>query len=695
TSEDLTMEETLQNILEVTVTLTGAEVGNLLLVDKEGNLNQNILSLANDRFIYDRGAAGQALREGLAGWVIHHRRVIRIPDTQKDERWIPLPGTATFTARSVLSAPIVGGSALFGVLTLTHTEPERFTEDHVTLIRLAVDQIASAVRNAHLYDEQRALTNRLATLYEVLRQVGSHLDPYFVAEAAVSAVERLAGWPTVMVLLPDETGNRLVLHAAAGSNLPPLGVSIGITEGVCGRAFRRGETQCVKNVDEDPDYVAVSDHTRSELAVPLKRGDQILGILNVEGAHRFNDEDRQLAASLSEAIALALDNARFYEQIQRYANAIAEERSRFEAMIRSSRDGIVLVDMNLRTVVLNQAALQHLGLAGEPQQWEKRTLHDLLVEIRYSSPEAVHAAIKEIRRMRHGDEPAGEGEISLPPRTLYWLNLPVMSGTTFVGRLLVFRDVTQERLVAQIREDLTYTLVHDLRSPLSSISTALQFLELNLVGEIDEDYAQALDIALGSTDRMLRLIDTILDISGLESGEMPLDRSEFALRPLVGDVERVHLPQIRGKNLRFLNAVPETLPLLHADRDLVERVLQNLLHNAIKFTAAGGKISLTANVCETRPEYLSISISDTGCGIPPDLQPRLFEKFSTGRTLGRGKGLGLTFCRMAVEAHGGRIWVEETSEAGTTFTLTLPCTHRERANTGNVTPRREESRSRR
>jgi signal transduction histidine kinase len=271
----------------------------------------------------------------------------------------------------------------------------------------------------------------------------------------------------------------------------------------------------------------------------------------------------------------------------------------------------------------------------------------------------------------------------------------VISGTTLLGRLLVFRDVTQERLVAQMREDLTHTLVHDLRSPLSSISTALQFLDLNLAGEIHEDYAQALDIAYSSTGRMLRLIDTILDISSLESGTMPLERREFALRPLVAEVERAHLPQIKEKNLRFLNAVPHALPLLHADYDLVERVLQNLLHNAIKFTTPDGEISLTARPCEARPQHLLISISDTGCGIPPDLQARLFKKFTAGRTPGRGNGLGLTFCRMVVEAHGGRIWIEETSEAGTTFTLTLPRASEESAETENVSPKRDLSQPRR
>jgi signal transduction histidine kinase len=114
------------------------------------------------------------------------------------------------------------------------------------------------------------------------------------------------------------------------------------------------------------------------------------------------------------------------------------------------------------------------------------------------------------------------------------------------------------------------------------------------------------------------------------------------------------------------------LPLAWADEGLVERVLQNLIGNAIKFTPSDGKVSVTVQEDEVKPPRLFVTVCDTGQGIPLEIKERLFQKFVTGAQKGRGSGLGLAFCKMVIEAHGEHIWVEETSENGTTLAFTLP-----------------------
>jgi NtrC-family two-component system sensor histidine kinase KinB len=133
------------------------------------------------------------------------------------------------------------------------------------------------------------------------------------------------------------------------------------------------------------------------------------------------------------------------------------------------------------------------------------------------------------------------------------------------------------------------------------------------------------------------------------------------------------------KGLRLESDVPATLPLVWADVSVVDRVLQNLIGNACKFTPEGGQIRVTADVAadtgngqDAPPSHVLLSVSDTGPGIPPELQDRLFQKFVTGGQQGSGSGLGLAFCRLAVEAHNGRLWVESEPGHGTTFHLTLP-----------------------
>jgi NtrC-family two-component system sensor histidine kinase KinB len=168
---------------------------------------------------------------------------------------------------------------------------------------------------------------------------------------------------------------------------------------------------------------------------------------------------------------------------------------------------------------------------------------------------------------------------------------------------------------------------------------------------------------------MLDLVNGILDVSQLESGQISLDWARIPLDRLVGETLRIELPPIKAKNLTVESDVPPTLPAAWADADLAGRVLQNLISNAVKFTPAGGVIRVTARV--EKNDKLLISIGDTGSGIPPDIQNRLFQKFVRGRQVGRGSGLGLAFCKLALEAHGERIWVDSTSERGTTITFSL------------------------
>jgi signal transduction histidine kinase len=238
--------------------------------------------------------------------------------------------------------------------------------------------------------------------------------------------------------------------------------------------------------------------------------------------------------------------------------------------------------------------------------------------------------------------------------------------------LLVLRDVTEERLLENMREDLVYAMVHDLRNPLTAIYGALSFFEDTVADIFSETERQLWEIARDNTDGMLQLIKAILDINRLESHQMPLEHELISLPGFVAGVLDSLLPLATSKGIRLESDVPSTLPPAWADEGLVERVLQNLIGNAVKFTPAAGVIRVTAHLDATERRRLLISVSDTGSGIPPAVQERLFQKFVTGKHDSRGSGLGLAFCRMVIEAHGERIWVEGTSEEGTTLTFTLP-----------------------
>jgi signal transduction histidine kinase len=322
-------------------------------------------------------------------------------------------------------------------------------------------------------------------------------------------------------------------------------------------------------------------------------------------------------------------------------------------------------------LVVNAPAIDFLRLTGQPRDWVNRPMQDATAILKRHALRAVRAILTEVDRVRMEDELPGEGECEIPPRTIRLISLPVMAGPALLGRLLVLRDVTEERLLERMRDDLTHAMVHDLRNPLTVIYGALSFLNDTIRDTLTPAQQQLWQIAMDNTQGMLELVRAILDISRLESRQMPLDQTLVSLGDLVTDVLDSQLPLAVDKGLHLESDVPPALPPVWADAGLIERVLQNLISNAIKFTPFGGEVRVMVRDGAGEQSRLLVSISDTGSGIPLEIQERLFQKFVTGTQQGRGSGLGLAFCKMVIEAHGERIWVEDTSENGTTFAFTL------------------------
>jgi signal transduction histidine kinase len=238
--------------------------------------------------------------------------------------------------------------------------------------------------------------------------------------------------------------------------------------------------------------------------------------------------------------------------------------------------------------------------------------------------------------MAEGHEEVVLGAIEL--RRTYDLRislLPTRHGRP-VGWLLVLRDVTEERLLEKMREDLTHAMVHDLRNPLTAINAALHLLDVSLHENFTPSQEQMIHAARNSTQRMLALVSAIMDITQLESGQMPLEKVKTPLDELVTAVLDEQAPLATERGLRLENGIPSDIPSAWADTRLVGRVLQNLVGNAVKFTPRGGLVRVTARV-DTSSPHIVVLVSDTGPGIPAEVIDRLFLKFVSGRQEGRGR----------------------------------------------------------
>jgi len=225
-----------------------------------------------------------------------------------------------------------------------------------------------------------------------------------------------------------------------------------------------------------------------------------------------------------------------------------------------------------------------------------------------------------------------------------------------------------------LREDMMHMLVHDLRSPLTVLRGSLEMIELAVDDGKLEDVRLLEQMAQRGSDRMLHMVNELLDISKLESGEFPLNLEAVDVESLLRDISTRLRPLAADANIAINMLIAPNLPSLYVDPKFIDRVLHNLVDNAIKFTPDDGHVKLWARLDPENADSVLIGVTDTGPGIPPQERHRVFEKFQQTSVTGRriGTGLGLPFCKLAVESHGGQIWVESEVGKGSTFVMRLP-----------------------
>jgi signal transduction histidine kinase len=227
------------------------------------------------------------------------------------------------------------------------------------------------------------------------------------------------------------------------------------------------------------------------------------------------------------------------------------------------------------------------------------------------------------------------------------------------------------RKLERMREDLVSMIVHDLRSPLAAICTYLELLREEAKGKLGSASCDDIEHGLHAAHNMMRLINGVLDVSKMEAEMMKLDRAERDLVELVGQSLEALDSLVGGRTLAFDH--PPTPVKVPVDEEVVTRIVQNLLANALRFTPAGGEIRVGIAECG---RDVRVSVADTGPGIAPEFRERVFDKFAQAEAYRARKrmttGLGLTFCKLAVEAHNGSIGVDSEPGKGSTFWFTLP-----------------------
>ncbi|HBE88551.1 MAG TPA: hypothetical protein DDW67_05350 [Elusimicrobia bacterium] len=367
------------------------------------------------------------------------------------------------------------------------------------------------------------------------------------------------------------------------------------------------------------------------------------------------------AADLVSAVNRVLLELNAYRSF--HINQLVEERAKAQALLETMTDGVLLVDDRGRLIHSNRYALELLGVgdvkdAALPGSAAREEFRSALTSI-MNSPDALSRADVCL---------CGEEE-GAPSRNLRLVSRQFSLATLKrPGRVIMIRDVTMEKEIESARETFFHMITHDMRTPICSIQGYAELMRKG--GSVPPDSEKCLDAIMRSSDRLKGMVEDILNTIKLERGEMNLKPVEMDGAELCGRVLELHQPLAARRNIALSVVPPQGATSFRGDASLLERVVANLLGNALKFTPGGGTVTLS---CRTLGGDVLFSVADSGPGVPEAMREEIFRKhYQMEEHKHMGFGLGLAMCRLAVELHGGHIWVSPGAEKGAVFTFNIP-----------------------
>jgi signal transduction histidine kinase len=343
-----------------------------------------------------------------------------------------------------------------------------------------------------------------------------------------------------------------------------------------------------------------------------------------------------------------------------------------EVALRSLADGLAVMDAGGRVAILNARAEEFFGVRAD--DWHAALDRDLYAAISTHTREPAKSLDQMLAAAANPSRmPKVEFVVVAPTERAVgaqWFGLDRGNGSA-TGYGVLFRDVTREKELDQMKDQLLSTVSHELRTPLAAIKGFTTTLLREDVRWDEATQRDFLKIIEEETDRLGELIDNLLDMSKIEAGVLRVDKEPTQLRNLVR--ESIDRARRRSETHWFVVDLPAELPRVWADARRIRQVLNNLLENAIKYSPGGGQITVTA---EVEDDHATISVSDSGQGIPREFLDKIFQRFfqidaANTRKTG-GSGLGLSISKGIIEAHGGVIWAESNPGKGSVFRLTLP-----------------------
>jgi signal transduction histidine kinase len=576
-----------------------------------------------------------------------------------------------------------------------HSEVSSYTQDLLTISKESLRQ-----------------RQEFSTLLETGRMVNASLDLVEVLQQTVDSIALGANADYGVIALLEPSEQRTMgdqMRVLAGYD--PLGrpdweasdIRFSLSRHhLIEHAIRRRRQIIFQEMEESSQLLALhallgSVEMGPLIVQPLVHKDEILGVIilsNSRTGRRFTRDDGRLCEALASQVTAAIANARLYQHVSELLRTHQEEASQRRAILESIADGVVVADAQGRVIMVNAAA--------------ERTFETSRAEL---TGRAINKVCKglfhEEGPLPGATPPASAGFLKstfeLGEKTIRGSLAPVyLPEGTLLGTVAVFRDITKEAEAERAKSRFIATVSHELRTPMTSVKGYLDLLVGGMAGEINAAQKRFLSTIKINADRMINIINNMIYISDLDGSPLQLNMRSTDVAEQLNEAVAAIREQLETRDLALSLEVADDLPPARADPIRLRQVLDNLLSNACKFTYPGGQVKIRAQVHEgsrmgaDSPGFLLVSIADTGVGIAPEEQEKIFEPFYCAENPleveAGGVGVGLTIARSLVQAHGGRMWVESKPSQGSVFYFTLPLLERRgQIKDAYLYPQKEES----
>jgi len=701
-SSTIDLKQLYQTVAEQVMTIMGVDNIFLLLYDPTSNLISFPVLLEHGQplEIAPRPPAGLSLH------VIQTRRplLLRGDDITAQLQQHGAQSMGAGVAKSWLGAPLLSGERVIGVVAVQDLERANvFDDSHERVLTTIAAQVAVAIENARFAQEleervaerTRELQHereRVETLHQITTELSSSLDLDRVLTRALELVTEAVEAQQGSIFLIDLETDQLMYRAALGraTPLPPGGqlAPIKRNEGLAGWVLKNRQAAVIGNLDDDPRWKQLAQHHgrhKSAIAVPLMANEDALGAMILLSPHyeAFDEEQMRLVAAAANQVGAAINNAELYRLIRDQAERLGGmlrgqqvEATKSRAILEGIADGVLVTDADGHVILFNAACERVLGIARDD------ILGRSVTEFVGIYGNAGQAWIKAITKWSLDPSTYRSGEffserLELEDKRVILVHLaPVTTGDEYLGSVSVIRDITREVEVDRLKSEFVTNVSHELRTPMTSIKGYADILLFGAVGQLTAEQAKFVEVIKSNADRLSLLVNDLLDISRIESGKVELTMQALDMGEVIAEVAETLKGRIdeEHKPMTIRAEAPRDLPAVWGDRKRVTQIIMNLADNAFNYSHAEGTIILRAQVAD---EAVQVFVSDSGVGIAPEDQPRLFDRFYRGEDAlvlaTAGTGLGLPIARQLAEMHRGRLWlVSSEAGKGSTFGLALP-----------------------